>query len=382
MKELLTFDDVVIVPKFSHIDSRKDVDLSSTTSKKCFYDIGSRLPVISANMDTVTGPAMAKAMLNYGADACLHRFCSIEENVKAFQESEMEFDEDCRARPMVSIGLGQLELERAEALYSYSAIKFVIDVANGGSMAVVKQVKALKKIIGDNGAIIVGNFATGESIQEFMSYLDFSVQGFKVGISPGSSCTTRVQTGVGIPQFSAIQSAVYSLKGTGIPVIADGGIKKSGDVAKALGAGAHLVMIGGMLAGTEESPGERFWIGNDGELIPKSLYYPMKLINDNCMIDESYIPEKPGFKKYRGSASKESYVVQGKEAKHRTPEGESFLVPYKGPVADVLQDIEGDLRSAFTYTNSITLEGFHLNCEFARVTGAGYIEGTPHGKKP
>ena len=351
MKEAFTFDDVLIVPKFSSIASREDVDLNYS---------GLSFPVISSNMDTVTGVTMASEMLRYGAQACLHRFCSIEDNVKMFKDSQV-LDVFAEAAPMVSIGLGDEGLERARALYSAGADIFVIDVAHGAQGAVARQAIALRGIIGSNGNIIVGNFASGESVKDFLHASGRIIDGVKVGIGPGSACTTRIKTGVGYPQLSAVLDISRSLKNTGISIIADGGMKTPGDIAKALGAGAHVVMLGGMLAGTDETPGETIE-RQDGPIalgVQSWSYY----------------------KKYRGSASKESYEAQGKTGTHRTSEGESFTVACKGPVKGILRDIEGGLKSAFSYVGACNLKEFHANVEFVRITNAGYIEGTPHGKK-
>lgn len=357
MKELYTFDDVLIEPKFSTIESRRDVDLSFDS---VFYP-SMTLPVLSANMDTITGAAMSQAMLAYGAQAVIHRFQSIEDNMKMFLEGSRNLP--CKPNhPMVSIGLGKKELERAQALKDLGAYCYVVDVAHGSQMSVVNQVKALRNVIGDSVSIIVGNFATGRSVRDFLSHLgDTRVEGFKLGIGPGSACTTRIQTGCGIPQLSAIVDVAEELKYTGITIIADGGLKTPGDCAKALGAGAHIVMIGGMLAGTEESPGEG--ITRRESLSPGDLLTQIT------------------HKKYRGSASKESYEAQGKDETWRAAEGESFYVPYKGPVKDVLQNIEGGLRSAFTYTGSRTLEEFHKNCEFVRISPSTVQENKAHGRR-
>lgn len=356
MKEALTFDDVNIVPGFSDIDSRDKVDLSSTIVPNCTMT----LPVIAANMDTIVNENMARTMLNHGAQACLHRFQSIEDTVKMFKNSFSGYDH--LNRPMISIGLGQKELERADALYNVGCFMFVIDVAHGAQLSVVKQARRLREIIESNGRIIVGNFASGKSVADFVNHFD-KVDSFKVGIGPGAACTTRLKTGVGVPQFTAIQEVSNTLKGMGMSssVIADGGLKTSGDIAKALGAGASSVMVGSMLAGTDEAPGE--------------------VIETNCAYknQDPFIITK--HKKYRGSASQESYDAQGKVGKHRTAEGESFLVPYKGPVANVLQDIEGGLRSSFTYVGALNLKEFQEKVEFVKVTHAGHIEGHAHGKQ-
>lgn len=343
MKEALTFNDVNIVPAFSDIDSRSDVDLSS---------LGMKLPVIAANMDTVTNWIMARTMLDSGAQACLHRFGTIEQTLQMFSNSYSTKLSD-RSRPMVSIGLGDMELERAQALFDAGAETFIIDVAHGAQQSVLNQARLLRQIINGNGTIVVGNFASGKSLEQFKG--NNLIEGVKVGIGPGAACTTRMKTGVGVPQFTAIQDVVEALKGTGIAIIGDGGLKTPGDIAKALGAGAHAVMVGSMLAGTTETPGEVIYPEGPGPQCPVKIY--------------------------RGSASLESYASQGKTGTYRTAEGESYTVPYKGSVVDILQDIEGGLRSAFTYVGARNLKEFHEKVEFVRVTHSGYVEGTPHGKK-
>ncbi len=345
MNEFLTFDDVLICPKFSMVKTRKDVDLSTF-----LWDQGQiKLPVISANMDTVTGSDMAYAMAEGGGLGCLHRFWSIEENVKAFNNSIF----DGPIKPMVSIGLGKGELERAEALHKAGAGIIVIDVAHGAQIGVVEQVRELQRLLKDNVWVIVGNFATPQSIGDFKYHLgEDYVMGWKVGIGPGSACTTRIKTGVGIPQLSAIMDCSRSHPGE--VIIADGGLRTPGDIAKALGAGASFVMLGGMLAGTLETPGE--------------IIYPE---------GEKVCP----LKSYRGSASLESYAAQGKDTGWRTAEGESFTIPLRGSVSEVLRDIEGGLRSTLSYVGARTLEEFQTKVEFVKVSSATVRENGAHGKR-
>lgn len=368
MEEMFTFDDVLIEPQFSeYIASRKDIDLSTDAFGPMLG-----LPIISANMDTITGSGMAKAMQNSGAIGCLHRFCSIEENVKMFQESFTVGTKEGTAQfPLVSIGLGKGELERAEALYSAGAFTFIVDVAHGAQQTVVDQVKALRELFEDDCRIIVGNFASSSSVTCFLERTGPLVNGIKVGIGPGSACTTRVKTGVGYPQLSAVQSIAYTPIVTyyKIPVIADGGMKTPGDIAKALGAGAHAVMLGGMLSGADETPGD---IVEEKRLISSEQVDPYTTA-------KMFVVDK--FKKYRGSASKESYEVQGKDASWRTAEGESFMVPYKGPLTNVLQDIEGGLRSSLSYVGARNLSEFRGRCRFVRITPSTVLENGAHGKK-
>jgi IMP dehydrogenase len=359
MKEMLTFDDVLIVPKFSKISSRKEVELFEEVLGDRLY-----LPVISANMDTITGPRMCRELAAHGARGCLHRFCSIEDNVEMFKEAIL-FNNSDQWNPWVSIGLGMNELERAEALRDVGAHCFVIDVAHGAQAAVTSQVKVLRELIPSDHSIVVGNFATGDSVKDFLEYTGSDVNGIKVGIGPGSACTTRIKTGVGYPQLSAVMEIASTLKHTDIVVIADGGMKTPGDIAKAIGAGAHLVMLGGMLSGTNETPGDIIDVMGD-----------VVSIKDASELSKIQLLRK----KYRGSASKEAYESQGKDASWRTAEGESFYVNYKGPVKDILQDIEGGLRSAMTYVGASNIREFHGKVEFVRVSNATRRENGAHGK--
>lgn len=350
MKQALTFSDVLIQPKFSSIVSRKDVDLSHF-----FAGEEISLPVISANMDTITGVEMAKTLAANGAKACLHRFMSIEANVAMFKETKNTAVYQCR--PWVSIGLGETELVRAHLLYEEGASVFFIDVAHGAQHAVVEQVKAVRRIIGPPGWIVVGNFATAQSVQTFLEHVGTDVDGIKVGIGPGAMCTTREVTGCGYPQLSAIMEIAEVTKKTGLTIIADGGMKTSGDIAKALAAGAHMVMLGSMLSGTDETPGE------------KRFY---------CEPGANHVTTS---KRYRGSASNESYEAQGKASSWRTAEGEATWVESKGPVGHVLQQIEAGLKSALSYVGARNLEEFHNNAEFVQITNAGIMEGKAHGVK-
>lgn len=359
MNKLITFDDVLIVPKFSTIKSRKDVNIGFSKFGFPHTDI----PVISANMDTVTGEFMSKTMLALGAQACLHRFCTISDNVKMFEKSKLYMDGGHR-QPMVSVGVGGVELERAEALVAAGAYNFIVDVAHGASIQVVEQAKELRKLFGDKISIVVGNFATGESVKTFLEHSGSVIDGVKVGIGPGSVCTTRIKTGIGYPQFSAILDISEAIKESGLLIIADGGMKTTGDIVKALGAGASMVMLGGMLAGTDESP-----LLSDLKTGHTDLEY-------NKFVNQVF--KKRGVS-YRGSASKESYVAQGKEASHRTDEGESLSVPYKGSVKDILKDIEGGIRSAFTYVGAKNLKEFHEKVEFVMVSSNTVLENGTRG---
>lgn len=343
-QQSFTFDDVLIKPQFSFVKSRKDVTLET--------DVGGlelHLPIFSANMDTISGTEMCKAMNKAGGMGVLHRFWSVEDNVKAYLET----------KAAVSVGLGGAELERAKALIDAGAKFFFIDVAHGASSEVVNQLHKIKAI--KDVWVCVGNFASKESVATFLRVCGpkYTPNAIKVGVGPGSACTTRIKTGVGVPQLSAIIECVEAAYP--YPVIADGGLRTAGDIAKAIGAGASAVMIGGMLAGTDETPGE---IRHESGL-PQGCSSDF---NDKLV------------KRYRGSASKESYEVQGKDTAWRTAEGESFTVLYKGPVAAVLQDIEGGLRSSFTYVGATTLINFKEKVTFIKISANSVKENGAHGK--
>lgn len=351
MNTALSFDDVLIQPKFSFVQSRKDVNLSYD-----FLNTHLTIPVISSNMDTITESDMAIVMYKAGGVGALHRFMSIEDNVKMFRDSCIDY-----YQPIVSIGVGESEKLRAQALINEGATRVMIDVAHGASFQVVDMVKYLAREY-PNIKLIVGNFANGESLKEFFNILypheDF-VKAIKVGVGGGSLCTTRIVTGCGLPTLASI---IDCRKVTNLPIIADGGIKNSGDIAKALAAGADVVMLGNMLAGTHECPG--------------------KIIDRNGIEvkHQSGNVSTKWYKKYRGSASLESYEVQGKVSEWRSPEGESTLVPYKGSVIDVLKQIEGGLRSALSYTNSFNLQEFKEHAKLVQVSNNSVLESKAHGK--
>lgn len=345
MRPYLTFDDVLIEPRFSEVISRKDVNISTRIGKHTLD-----IPVFSANMDTITGKDMAIAMASSGARGVLHRFSTIEENVKDF----LHISQHCGRPVAVSVGIGQKELERAKELYKIGADMFFIDVAHGAQLSVVQHYAMLRESFLD-ADIIVGNFATSESIAKFISKCEeYNVDiptAFKVGIGPGSACTTRVKTGVGIPQLQAIIDCAKNFSGHDAVIIADGGMKTPGDIAKALAAGADAVMLGGMFAGCDETPGNS-----------------VTTIGGVCL-----------GKKYRGSASASSYKDQGKNDNWRTAEGQEFFVASKGPVENVLKDISGGLRSAFSYTGSKDLKEFQEVSKFVVVTSSGKNESIAHG---
>ena len=329
-----SFDDVLLVPAYNDIKSRKDVNIGVR-----FGSCDLKLPILSANMDTITGPKMAISIGQLGGLGVLHRFCTIEQAILDYQ-TVRSYGLDAA----VSLGTSE-SIDRFSSLYSTGARIFCIDIAHGHSKAVGKLIKAIRDYAGSSVYIIAGNVATYAGA-DYLSAC--GADAIKVGIGPGSVCSTRIKTGCGVPQLTAIMDCARVQK----TIIADGGIKTPGDAVKALAAGADIVMIGGMLSGTEETPG-----------------------------DVLHRSDGSKYKVFRGMASKEAQEdFMGQQADWKTAEGVSIEVNYKGSVRDVISDIAGGIRSGLTYCGADSIEALHSKVEFMEITHASHIEGTPHGK--
>jgi IMP dehydrogenase len=261
---------------------------------------------------------------------------------------------DSKGRLRVAAGVGVTvdTMERMQALVDAGADAIVIDTAHGHSKYVIEKLKEAKNTFKDVD-IVCGNVATGDAAK---ALVDAGADAIKVGIGPGSICTTRIVAGVGVPQLSAIYDVATALKGTGVPLIADGGLRYSGDVVKALAAGGNCVMVGSLVAGTEESPGDTI------------IFNGRK------------------FKSYRGmgsleameNGSKDRYFQSGtRDVKKLVPEGIAGRVPYKGTVQEVIYQLVGGLRSGMGYCGAHNIEDLH-NAKFVRITGAGVLESHPH----
>lgn len=338
----ITFDDVLLVPGYNGIRSRQAVSMEAVLARGDRPNpIGLRIPVLSANMDSITGSEMAIAMAQAGGLGILHRFMSIEKNVEEYR----------RVRAVgqvgVSIGVSGDAMERAEALVGAGAEILCVDVAHGHSKMVNQMVRALRDKYGDNLCIIAGNVATYAGADYLVSA---GADVIKVGIGPGSVCTTRIKTGYGVPQLSAI----LDCRKVDRPIIADGGIRVPGDAVKALAAGASFVMLGGMLAGTEETPGQKMKkLGADGK--------------------ETFV------KIFRGMASREAQEdFMGSMADWKTAEGISMEVPVRGSASAVLSDLLGGIRSGMTYCGAKDLKDLQRKAQFMEVSKAGSDEGLPH----
>ena len=332
----LTFDDVLLVPGYNGVKSRQNVSTDVKIGKHAFT-----IPLISSNMDTITEDAMANALTGLGGMAILHRFVSIEENVAMFRKVTR------KDQVGISIGLGKDGLARAEALISAGASIICVDVAHGHSKEVNRSVRELRALHDDNILIIAGNVATYAGA-DYLAAAGADI--IKVGIGSGSVCTTRIKTGFGVPQMSALQDC----RKVDRMSISDGGTRVPGDAVKALAAGADFVMLGGILAGTDETP---------GQIIEKK--------------DSDGKTSK--FKRFRGMASREAQEdFMGGMSEWKTAEGVSIDVPCRGPMKNVILDLMGGIRSGLTYCGASTIKDLQRKAQFMEITPAGRIEGTPH----
>ena len=335
----LTFNDVLLMPKHSEINSRHLPTLKSRLTKN--YEL--ETPIIAANMDTVTEADMALAMAKLGAMGILHRFMDTEEQVAQIQKvKSMQAELGINAPIAASVGVKEGGIKRAKSLAEAGVNILTIDIAHGDSVMMIETLTEIKKLFPEID-IIAGNVATGEGA---MRLINAGADAIKVGIGPGSMCTTRLVTGCGVPQLTAVALVHQTIKDTGTPLIADGGIKHSGDMVKAFAAGADSVMVGSLLAGTLETPGE----------------------------------VKKGKKLYRGMASKSAQVSwRGGVSDGLAPEGESTEIACKGTVEQVIKEITGGIKSAMTYLNSLELTKIKENAVFMEMTSSGFSESRPHG---
>lgn len=341
-QEGLTFDDLLLLPGFTDF-RREDVDLTT----RLHPSITLELPIISSPMDTVTEDTMAVAMARAGGLGIIHR------NLEPKKQAEMvKRVKNERLLVGAAVGAGPDLPERVKLLIAAGADVICVDSGHGHAQYILDAVRFIKKL-SKRQVVMAGNVATGEGAK---ALIKAGADILRVGVGPGSICTTRIVTGMGVPQISAITEAVKAAKGKAT-VVADGGIRQMGDMAKALGCGANAVMLGSMLAGHSEAPGEEVTV--DGK----------------------------SYKQYRGMGSvaamqrggAERYGQSKKtEAKKLIAEGVEGLVPSKGSAADFLYQAGGALRSAFYYIGGRTLPEFHKKARFIRITSAGLRESHPH----
>ena len=333
--EALTYNDVLLVPQYSDIVSRNEVKLTSNLSDDQF-----RLPIIASPMDTVSEKDMVVAMADEGGLAIIHRYNTIEEQIKIVESSIANLvnpDSPVAA----AIGTTGDYLERAVALVGHGAKILCVDVAHGHHVLMKLAFLKLREILGDTVHIMAGNVATLEGYNDLV---DWGADSVRCNIGGGSICSTRVQTGHGVPGLHTIIDCARSDRDA--PIIADGGIRNSGDIVKALAAGADFVMLGSLLSGTDETPGD--------------------VINTR----------EGKFKAYRGMASKDAQV----EWRGRTAslEGIATTVPCKGPVVDILLELERGVRSGLSYSGARTITELQAKARFIRQTSSGQTESGTH----
>ena len=338
----LTFDDVLLVPRRSSIRSRQDVSLETKLTK----NIQINLPILAANMDTVCEQEMALALARLGGVGILHRFLTVEAQAEMVENVKHENSQYVVG---AAIGTDHDAIVRSKALVDSGVDVLVLDIAHGHAEHAIDALKQLKDSFPDTD-VIAGNVATQAGAEDLY---EAGADAIKVGVGPGGVCTTRLVAGVGVPQLTAIFSASV----VPIPVIADGGITSSGDIAKAIAAGADSVMIGSMFAGTKESPGEV-------ESSPKGL---VKRVRGMA-----------SFEAIEARAIRTGELVDDEYFEQRAPEGVEGVVPYKGEVSKLIAQMVAGLKSGMSYSNARTIPEFWEKAEFIRVTSTGLKEINPH----
>lgn len=359
-KKGLTFDDVLLIPAESHV-LPNEVDLSV----KLADNIKLNLPFISAGMDTVTESSMAIAMALQGGMGVIHKNMSIVAQagevatVKGVMLSgnftRAAVDEENKLLVAAAVGVTSDTFQRAQALLEAGANAIVIDTSHGHSAGVLRKIKEIREHF-PKATLIAGNVATAEGTK---ALFDSGVDIVKVGIGPGSICTTRIIAGVGVPQITAIYDAASVAREYGKTIIADGGIKYSGDIVKAIAAGGNAVMLGSMFAGTTETPGQ---IITDGDKKYK-VYRGMGSIGAMA----------------QSHGSSDRYFQGGvNEANKLVPEGIEARVEYKGDVSDTIFQLIGGLRSGMGYVGARNIDELINKAQFVQMTNSGLRESHPH----
>jgi IMP dehydrogenase len=338
----LTFDDVLLVPRRSNIRSRQDVSLATRIT--AHHDIG--IPVLAANMDTVCEQEMALAMARLGGVGVIHRFLPILAQADMVAAVKEESDAYVTA---AAVGTDHDVLERSKALIAAGCDALVLDIAHGHAEHAINTLRSLKDAFPDTD-VIAGNVATQGGAEDLY---EAGADAIKVGVGPGGVCTTRIVAGVGVPQLTAIADA----SAVPVPIIADGGIKTAGDIAKAIAAGADTVMIGSMFAGTKESPGD----------VEASAAGLVKRVRGMA-----------SFEAIEARAERTGEEVDDEYFEQRAPEGVEGTVPYRGEVEKLVSKLMAGLKSGMSYSNATSIPEFWEKAEFVRVTPVGLRENLPH----
>jgi len=340
MRKGYTFDDYQLVPQYSEVLSRNNVDVSTYLTNQIKLDI----PIVASPMDTVCEWEMASTLMDLGGIGCIHRFMGKDERREQIEKTITESKTYTNGNRwvMVAVGVGDYELSCGKFFIEHfegENIALLIDVAHGHHTLVERAIKTFKDH-SPNTPIIGGNISTEQAAIDLQNW---GVDGLRIGIGGGSLCTTRIQTGHGIPNATAVQDISFVSE---VPIIVDGGIRTSGDISKALSMGGSSVMLGSLIAGTEESPA-------------KIIETPKGLM-----------------KRYRGSASLDNKVSNGQDP--RNIEGESTLVPYKGGVKYTIKRLLDGVKSSFSYSGCETLEEFQRKSQYILVSDSSKIEAKPH----
>ena len=344
IKEALTFDDVTLAPNYSEIlPSEADTTVSLTNNLKL------KIPLLSSAMDTVTESKMAIAIAKAGGIGVIHRNLDIKTQV-----SEIRKVKKYSLKVGAAVGASEKEFIRAKEIINEGVDLIVVDTAHGHTKKVGEIIKYIKKSKNNKIALCAGNIATPEAAK-FLIKLGVDI--IKVGIGPGSICTTRLVAGIGVPQLSAILAVRNGIKNKKIKIISDGGIKYSGDLAKAFAAGADAVMIGSLFAGTNETPG--------------------KLIKKNGKLFKSFRGMGSVGAMNKGSADR-YFQKKQKDMSKYVPEGVEGFVKYKGDVGSIIYKLVGGLKSSMGYLGSKNIIGLRNKPHFVKITKAGFYESMVH----
>ena len=344
IKEALTFDDVTLAPKYSEI-LPSEADTSVNLSK----NLKLRIPLLSSAMDTVTESKMAIAIAKAGGIGVIHRNLNVDKQLLEIKKVKKQ-----KLLVGAAVGAGPNEFLRAKKILREGVDLIVVDTAHGHTKKVAEIIKYIKRIKSNKITLCAGNIATPEAAK-FLIKLGVDI--IKIGIGPGSICTTRLVAGIGVPQLSAILSVRSKLKNKNIKIISDGGIKYSGDLAKAFAAGADAIMIGSLFAGTDEAPG--------------------KLIKKNGQLLKSFRGMGSVGAMNKGSADR-YFQKKQKDISKYVPEGVEGFVKYKGEVGKVIYKLIGGLKSSMGYLGSNNIIKLRNKPQFVKITKAGFYESMVH----
>ena len=344
IKEALTFDDVTLAPRYSEV-LPSDVDTKIILSK----NLTLKIPILSSAMDTVTESKMAIAIAKAGGIGVIHRNLDIKKQIYEINKVKKK-----NLIVGAAVGAGPKEIKRAEAILKEKVDLIVVDTAHAHTKKVAEIIKKIKKKKSKHTTLCAGNIATAEAAK-FLIKLGVDI--IKVGIGPGSICTTRLVAGIGVPQLSAILEVKKGTKNKKVSIISDGGIKFSGDIAKALAAGADAVMIGSLFAGTKETPG--------------------KLIKKNGQLYKNFRGMGSVGAMNKVSAERYFQKIQQDTSKY-VPEGVEGLVKYKGDLKNIIYKLIGGLKSSMGYLGSKKIINLRNKPKFLKITKAGFYESMVH----